>query len=97
MRSENSIKNIIVNIGSQLLNIVLGFVCRTVFIRTLGEAYLGVSGLFSNILTLLSLTELGVGTAIAFSMYKPLAENDHKKIGALWDFINVPTASSGWL
>ncbi len=83
MRSENSIKNIIVNIGSQLLNIVLGFVCRTVFIRTLGEAYLGVSGLFSNILTLLSLTELGVGTAIAFSMYKPLAENDHKKIGAL--------------
>ncbi len=83
MRSENSIKNIIVNIGSQLLNIVLGFACRTVFIWTLGEAYLGVSGLFSNILTLLSLAELGVGTAIVFSMYLPLAQNDHKKIGAL--------------
>jgi O-antigen/teichoic acid export membrane protein len=83
MRSKNSILNIIVNIGSQFINILLGFVCRTVFIRTLGEAYLGVSGLFSNILTLLSLAELGVGTAIAFSMYKPLAENDHKKIGAL--------------
>jgi len=83
MRSENSIKNIIVNVGSQLFSILLSFLCRTIFIRTLGEAYLGISGLFSNILTLLSLAELGVGTAIIFSMYKPLAQNDRKKIGAL--------------
>ena len=83
MRSKNSIKNIIVNVGSQLFSILLSFLCRTIFIRTLGEAYLGISGLFSNILTLLSLAELGVGTAIIFSMYKPLAQNDRKKIGAL--------------
>ena len=83
MRSKNSIKNITVNLISQLLGVVLSFVCRTVFIRTLGETYLGVSGLFSNILSLLSLAELGIGTSIIFSMYKPLAENDHRKIGAL--------------
>jgi Membrane protein involved in the export of O-antigen and teichoic acid len=83
MRSENSIKNVTVNIASQLFSILLSFLCRTVFIRTLGESYLGVSGLFSNILSLLSLAELGVGTAIVFSMYEPLARNDRKKIGAL--------------
>lgn len=83
MRSENSIKNIVINISGQLFSIVLSFLCRTVFIRTLGEAYLGVGSLFSNILTLLSVTELGVGTAIVFSMYRPLAENDHKKVSAL--------------
>lgn len=83
MRSKNSIKNIAVNLASQLLGVLLSFVCRTVFIRTLGEAYLGVSGLFSNILSLLSLAELGIGTSIIFSMYKPLAENDRRKLGAL--------------
>jgi len=83
MRSENSIKNIVINISGQLFSIVLRFLCTTVFIRTLGTAYLGVSGVFSSILTLLSVAELGVGTAIVFSMYRPLAENDHKKIGAL--------------
>jgi O-antigen/teichoic acid export membrane protein len=83
VRSENSIKNIVVNISSQLLSILLSFLCRTIFIRTLGESYLGVSGLFSNILYLLSLAELGFGAAIGFSMYQPLAQNDRKKIGAL--------------
>lgn len=83
MRSKNSIRNVIVNIGSQLLNIFLSFLCRLVFIRYLNEDYLGLNGLFSNIFTILSLAELGIGTAITFSMYKPLAENDYKKLGAL--------------
>ncbi len=83
MRSENSIKNIKVNLVSQLLGDVLSFVCRTVFIRMLGATYLGVSNLFIGILSLLSLAELGIGTAIGFSMYKPLAGNDRRKIGAL--------------
>ncbi|WP_313294603.1 lipopolysaccharide biosynthesis protein [Faecalispora jeddahensis] len=83
MRSKSSIINIIVNIGSQLLNLLVGLVCRAVFIWTLGNAYLGVSSLFGNILTLLSLAEMGFGSAIIFSMYKPLAEHDHRKIGAL--------------
>ena len=83
MRSENSIKNIVINISSQLFSIVLRFICTTVFIRTLGMAYEGVSGVFSSILSLLSVAELGIGSAIAFSMYRPLAENDRKRIAAL--------------
>lgn len=83
MRSENSIRNIAVNIGSQLLANVLRFVCQTVFIQMLGKAYLGVSGAFGNFLTLFSLAEMGFGTAIIFSMYKPLAEGDRRKLGAL--------------
>lgn len=83
MRSTNSIRNIVVNLGGQLLNLVLGLVCRSVFIQMLGTAYLGVSGVFGNILTLFSLAEMGFGTALVFSMYKPLAENDRPKLGAL--------------
>ncbi len=83
MRSTNSLKNVAVNIGSQLLNLLLSFLCRTVFIWTLDAVYLGVSSLFSNILSLLSVAELGIGTAITFSMYQPLAKNDHKKLAAL--------------
>ena len=83
MRSTNSIRNIVVNLGGQLLNLVLGLVCRSVFIQMLGKAYLGVSGVFGNLLTLFSLAEMGFGTALVFSMYKPLAENDRPKLGAL--------------
>ena len=59
------------------------FFRRTVFIYSLGKTYLGFSGLFSDILTLLSLAELGVGTAILYSMYKPTAKGDHKQVAAL--------------
>lgn len=83
MRSTNSIRNIAVNIGGQLLANVLRFVCETVFIQMLGKAYLGVSGAFGNLLTLFSLAEMGFGTAIIFGMYKPLAEDDRPKLGAL--------------
>ena len=83
MRSKNSMRNIAVNLAAQLLANVLRFVCQTVFIQTLGKAYLGVSGAFGNFLTLFSLAEMGFGTAIVFSMYKPLAENDGPKLGAL--------------
>lgn len=62
---------------------VMSFFCRTVFIYSLGKTYLGFSGLFSDILTLLSLAELGVGTAILYSMYKPTAKGDHKQVAAL--------------
>lgn len=65
------------------VKIVVQFWCRRVFILLLGEVYLGLSGLFSNILTLLSLAELGVGSAISFSLYKPLAENDQERVKSL--------------
>ncbi len=70
-------------IGGFVLNTILGFVCRIIFVRCLSADYLGVNGLFTNILSMLSLAELGVGSAIVFALYKPLAENDEEKIASL--------------
>lgn len=75
--------NITSGLFAQILTIVLGFAVRTVFIYCLGKTYLGVSGLFSNILSILSFAELGIGQAIIFSLYKPIAENDTEKIKSL--------------
>lgn len=69
---------------SSILKIILGFVLKTVFIRTLGKTYLGASSLFSEILQFLSVAELGIGTAIVFSMYKAIRENDASKVQALY-------------
>ena len=63
-------------IGSQMLSIFMGFFTRWMFIALLGKEYLGVSGLFTNVLSLLSLANLGFDTAIIYSLYKPLAEGD---------------------
>lgn len=63
-------------IGSQMLSILMGFFTRWMFIALLGKEYLGVSGLFTNVLSLLSLANLGFDTAIIYSLYKPLAEGD---------------------
>lgn len=65
---------------------ILGFASRTVFIYFLGVTYLGINGLYSEILAMLSLTELGFGTALIVAMYKPVAENDREKILQLLDF-----------
>lgn len=61
----------------------LQFVLRTVLIYTLGSSYIGLNGLFSNIIGCLSIVELGLGSAIVFSMYKPIAENDVEKVKSL--------------
>ena len=78
-RTENSKKNMITGMINQLLILIFRFITRTVFIYCLGEQYLGINGLFTNILTLLSLTDLGIGTALVFSLYKPIAQNDIKR------------------
>ena len=85
-RTRNSALNLITSIGGQLLVTVLHFVTRTVFVNTLGASYLGIGGLFTNILSMLSLTELGVATAIAFKLYQPLANNDEKRVRVLMKF-----------
>lgn len=85
-RTQNSILNILTGLGGYVINTVLGFACRIVFIRCLTAEYLGISGLFTNILTMLSLAELGIGNAIVFALYKPLATNDESKIASLMRF-----------
>ena len=82
-RTEYSLLNIFTGVSGYFLNTILGFVCRMVFVQCLSADYLGVNGLFTNILTMLSLAELGVGSAIVFALYKPLAENDEEKIASL--------------
>ena len=75
-RTYYSLKNTTVGMVAQLATYLLTFINRTIFVRFLDVVYLGCNGLFSNILTMLSLAELGIGAAIAFCLYKPLAEND---------------------
>ena len=88
-RTKNSFKNIIFNNIYQILGIVLNFVVRTIFIKTLGEKFLGINGLFTNILSILSLAELGVGTAMIYSMYKPIANDDKDKLIQLVSYYQV--------
>ena len=83
MRVKNSIKNIYISIFTQLIITLLGFISRRVFISSLGSEYLGVNGLLTNVLSMLSLVEGGIGTSIVYNLYKPLAENDRPKIIAL--------------
>ena len=88
-RTKNSFKNILFNNIYQFLNIILNFVIRTIFIKSLGEAYLGINGLFTNILSILSLAEMGVGTAMLYSMYKPIADGNKRKLAALIGYYKV--------
>lgn len=69
-----------------MLTILLNFAVRTIFIHCLNEAYLSVNGLFSNILTVLSLAELGFGSAMVYRMYAPVAVKDYQKTAALLHF-----------
>lgn len=85
-RLNYSIKNSLVISISQIITILLGFILQTVFIRTLGGTFNGIKGLFTNILSVLSFSELGIGSAITFSLYKPLAENDKRKIATIMSF-----------
>lgn len=82
MRTKNSINNIAFSLTNNILGGILKFVLRTVFIKILGETVLGINGLFTNVLSILSLTDLGVSTAISFSLYKHIASKDNKKIAA---------------
>lgn len=82
-RTNNVARNAWFAFIAQVINIVLSFLSRTVFIRLLGAEYLGVNGLFTNILTMLSFAELGIGNAIIYNLYKPLAENDQEKVKSL--------------
>ncbi|MDE7287171.1 MAG: polysaccharide biosynthesis protein, partial [Lachnospiraceae bacterium] len=79
-RVQAAVKNIafgqIGNFTTQILN----FVLRTMFIHHLGDTLNGVNGLYTNMLSVLSMAELGIGTALNYSLYKPVARGDIEKI-----------------
>lgn len=86
MRTSNSIKNTIITFIACLCNTILGAVSLTLFIRILDVEYIGINGLFSNVLSMLSIAELGIGNAIIVNLYKPVYENDKEKIKSLMHF-----------
>ena len=85
-RTTNAIKNTGFGLLGKLANLILAFLSRTIFIYFLGSTYLGVNGLYSEILSLLSFAELGFGSAMTFAMYKPVADKDTEKIKRLLGF-----------
>lgn len=90
LNKESRTVNVGKNATSALFNkfaiLILTFISRRFFIQYIGVEYLGINGLFSNILTLLSMADLGLGTAMNVSLYKPIAENDEKKLAALLSY-----------
>ena len=83
MRLDNASRNIkYATISFAVVNL-LKFVVRFVFVRTLPVEFLGINGLFSNIISVLSLAELGIGPAIVYSLYKPLAIGDTETVKSL--------------
>jgi len=82
-RTKNAMRNMICGLMNKIIVLLFPFIIRTVLIRTLGSEYLGLNSLFTSILQMLNLAELGFSSAIVYSMYKPIAEKDTKTICAL--------------
>ena len=86
MRIKNSFLNVSSNFIIIFLKSVLAFIVRTIFIKKLGQEYLGLDGLFINILNMISLTELGIGTAINYLLYEPLTKKNYEKVSIIMSF-----------
>lgn len=86
-RTENTIRNSLFAIMSRIIIILFNFITRIVFVRTLGDQYTGVLGLFTEILSMLAIAELGVGTAITRGLYKPIKDRDNYRIAQYLSFI----------
>lgn len=78
-RTEYAMRNTSAAVISRITAIFMGYLTRVVFTHTLGADYVGINGLFSDILNVLSVSELGIGTAITFALYQPISENDVEK------------------
>lgn len=85
-RIQHTIKNIVFGYIGNLSSTVLGFILRTVFIQKLDETLLGVNGLYTGVLSLLSMAELGIGTALNFSLYAPVAQKNYDRIKSYMQF-----------
>ncbi len=79
-RTNNAIKNTTITMVCYIMYLLVSFVCRTIFTHKLGAEYLGIGGLFTNILDVLSFAELGLGSSLVYHLYKPLAEKDYNKV-----------------
>lgn len=82
-RVNTGIRNIYAGILNRVILIIFPFITRTMIVYIIGTSYLGLSSLFNSIFTVLNLSELGFGSALVYCMYKPVADGDREKIGAL--------------
>ena len=82
-RTKNAARNLFFGTITRIYNLIIPFLMRTAMIYWLGMEYVGLNSLFTSILSVLNLAELGVGSAMTFSMYKPIAEQDTTRICAL--------------
>lgn len=82
-RTKNATRNIIFGVILKAYQIIVPFLMRTAMIYLMGVQYLGLNSLFTSVLQVLNLAELGVGSAMIYSMYKPIAEDDNATICAL--------------
>lgn len=101
-RTKKTIKNSAFGFASKVVTLLLAFVTRKIFIEVLGNEYLSINGLFTNILSILSLAELGFGSAILFHFYKPVADGDQERVKVLmrvyqriYQFVGVSVFVSG--
>ncbi len=86
MRSTNSMKNTIVAVILNIVNVLMSLITQVIFTRILGKELLGINGLFTNIISMLAIAELGIGSAIIYHLYKPIADKDNEKIKSLMEF-----------
>ena len=82
-RTKNATRNIIFGVILRAYQIIVPFLMRTAMIYLMGVQYLGLNSLFTSVLQVLNLAELGVGSAMIYSMYRPIAEDDNTTICAL--------------
>ena len=95
-RTQRTMKTAAYSVFTRMITLLVSFAARTVFIKTIGTTDLGVGGLYSEIIRILSFTELGFGTAMTFAMYKPVAEHDQRAVHRLLRFnrfVNLAVAS----
>ena len=85
-KTKNAKKGIISGVVNKVITLLIPFIVRTIFIRVIGIEYAGLNSLFTSILQVLNLAELGFASAVVYSMYKPIAERDDSTICALLNF-----------
>lgn len=85
-RTKNALRNILWGFINKGITIILPFINRTIMIYLMGDQYVGLGSLFASILSVLNLAELGIGSALVYNMYKPIADGDEERICALMNF-----------
>ena len=85
-RLKKAATNASYNFASFIIKTLLSLATRTIFIRVLSSDLLGTNSLFTNLLSMLSLAEMGISAAVGYSLYAPLAKKDNKKISLIMSF-----------